>query len=109
MAIKTVMFSNVDKHTDHGLQLAASEAAISCAMSHDNVVATYSHAVVDVEGSAGPQVGIYKLYLIQVRISSACEPLSLFTRCSGCHLLPHWGDCLPALSNSLACCAFAGG
>lgn len=36
-------------------------------MTHRNVVATYSHDVLDVAQAAGCELGICKFYLIQVR------------------------------------------
>lgn len=65
VAIKTVLFS--DAIAEQSLKLAASEAAIAINLSHENVVATYSHDVVDVQGSTGPERGLYKFHIIQVR------------------------------------------
>ena len=62
MAIKTVIFSGVDQNT----ALVASEAAIASNLSHENVVSTYSHDIVDIQKANGPELGIYKFYLIQV-------------------------------------------
>jgi homoaconitase/3-isopropylmalate dehydratase large subunit len=64
VAIKTVIFSSAggDKET----ALVASEAAIASNLSHRNIVATYSHDILDVQKSVGPELGIYKFYLIQV-------------------------------------------
>ena len=65
MAIKTVVFTSegVDTQTAR----VASEAAIASNLSHPNVVATYSHDILDVQKSTGPELGIYKFYLIQVQ------------------------------------------
>lgn len=65
MAIKTVIFSSAG--ADQYTALVASEAAIASNLSHDNIVSTYSHDIVDVQKAVGPELGIYKFYLIQVR------------------------------------------
>jgi hypothetical protein len=48
----------------------ASEAAIATNMAHRNIVATYSYDIVRVSGGdvgyMGVELGVYKLYLIQV-------------------------------------------
>lgn len=75
MAIKTVLFSSAG--ADQSLKLVASEAAIASNMSHENVVATYSHDVVDVQSTTGPELGIYKFYLIQV-CALHCTPCFVF-------------------------------
>jgi hypothetical protein len=64
VAIKTVIFSSAggDKQTS----LVASEAAIASNLSHKHIVATYSHDIVDVAKAVGPELGVYKFYLIQV-------------------------------------------
>jgi hypothetical protein len=64
VAIKTVVFTSAGG--DAQAALVASEAAIAYNLSHRNVVATYSHDILDVQKSAGPELGIYKFYLIQV-------------------------------------------
>ena len=45
----------------------ASEAAIASNLGHPNVVATYSHDILDVTQAVGPELGVFKFYLIQVR------------------------------------------
>jgi serine/threonine protein kinase len=64
VAIKVVIFSSAG--ADQYTQLVASEAAIASNLTHDNIVSTYSHDIVDVQKSSGPELGIYKFYLIQV-------------------------------------------
>lgn len=64
VAIKTVIFSS--KGGDAETHRVAKEAAIASNLSHQNVVATYSHDIVDVQKSSGPELGIYKFCLIQV-------------------------------------------
>ena len=86
MAVKTVIFSSragvaLDKQT----ALVASEAAIASNLSHHNVVATYSHDIVDMARAVGPEPGVHKFYLIQVR-THACS----FLWCpSHAHVLEH--------------------
>eukprot|EP00892_Ulva_mutabilis_P012771 jgi/Ulvmu1/9867/UM057_0021.1 len=63
VAIKTVIFSS--DHGDRQTQVVASEAAIASNLSHRNVVATYNHDVLDVAKAVGPELGVYKFYLIQ--------------------------------------------
>lgn len=64
MAIKTVVFTS--EGGDAQTSRVASEAAIASSLSHHNVVATYSHDILDVQKSTGPELGIYKFYLVQV-------------------------------------------
>lgn len=45
----------------------ASEAAIASYLVHKNIVATYSHDVLDVAKAVGNELGVFKFYLIQVR------------------------------------------
>ena len=66
MAIKTVVFTSAGGDAQTGR--VASEAAIASNLSHPNVVATYSHDILDVARSVGAELGVYKFYLIQVRI-----------------------------------------
>eukprot|EP00892_Ulva_mutabilis_P012772 jgi/Ulvmu1/9868/UM057_0022.1 len=63
VAIKTVIFSS--DQGDRQTQVVASEAAIASNLSHRNVVATYNHDVLDVAKAVGPELGVYKFYLIQ--------------------------------------------
>ena len=63
VAIKTVVFPGADEQ----MAQVASEAAIASNLSHRNVVATYSHDIVDVVRAVGPEPGFYKFYLVQVR------------------------------------------
>jgi hypothetical protein len=63
VAIKTLLFQGIDMENE--TSLVASEAAIASSLVHRNVVATYSHDVCSVAGSA-TELGIYKFYLIQV-------------------------------------------
>ena len=74
VAIKTVIFTSCggDQQTD----LVASEAAIASYLNHKNIVATYNHDIIDVAKAVGPELGVYKFYLIQVRRAPAgCPPL----------------------------------
>jgi hypothetical protein len=64
VAIKTVIFSSAGG--DKQMALVASEAAIASNLSHRNIVATYSHDILDVAQGAGPELGVYKFVLIQV-------------------------------------------
>lgn len=75
VAIKTVIFSGVDQNT----ALVASEAAIASNLSHENVVSTYSHDIVDVQKAIGPEQGIYKFYLIQVHFHTSASLDTLVT------------------------------
>lgn len=65
VAIKTVIFSSAGGDAQTGF--VASEAAIATNLFHRNVVATYSHDILDVAKAHGPELGVYKFYLIQVR------------------------------------------
>ena len=76
MAIKTVVFSSAGTSCDEYTQLVASEAAIASNLSHENVVSTYSHDIVEVQKANGPENGIYKFYLIQVRL---CRSITLIS------------------------------
>jgi hypothetical protein len=67
VAIKTVIFSSAG--ADQQMSLVAAEAAIASNVTHPNVVATYGHDIVDMVKAVGPEPGVYKFYLIQVRIS----------------------------------------
>lgn len=65
VAIKTVVFQSAG--ADEQMAQVASEAAIASNLSHRNVVATYSHDIVDVVRAVGPEPGFYKFYLVQAR------------------------------------------
>ena len=65
VAIKTVIFSS--SQGDQQTQVVASEAAIASNLSHKNIVATYNHDILDVAKAVGPELGVYKFYLIQAR------------------------------------------
>lgn len=68
MAVKTVIFSsNGELANDRQTGRVASEAAIASNLAHENVVATYSHDILDMAEAAGPEPGLYKFCLIQVR------------------------------------------
>lgn len=73
VAIKTVIFSS--SGGDGETELVASEAAIASNLGHPNVVATYSHDILDISkattSTAGPELSVFKFYLIQVRADSA--------------------------------------
>ena len=64
MAIKTVVFSS--EQADAQTSLVATEAAIASNLTHEHIVATYSHDIVGISQAVGPELGIYKFYLIQV-------------------------------------------
>ena len=64
MAIKTVIFQSCGG--DQQANVVATEAAIATNLVHPNVVATYSHDVLDVAEAVGNELGVYKFYLIQV-------------------------------------------
>jgi hypothetical protein len=64
VAIKAVIFSS--EGGDGETAVAAREAAIAGNLSHPNVVATYSHEILDASKSVGPELGVCKFYLIQV-------------------------------------------
>ena len=74
VAIKTVVFSSGGGGCDEYTQLVASEAAIASNLSHENIVSTYSHDIVEVQKTNGPENGIYKFYLIQVCHSTVHLP-----------------------------------
>ena len=65
VAIKTVIFQSCGG--DQQTAVVATEAAIATNLVHRNIVATYSHDVLDVAAGVGPELGVYKFYLIQVR------------------------------------------
>jgi hypothetical protein len=46
----------------------ASEAAIATALHSAQIVATYSHDVRSIGGGVGQELGVHKLYLVQVRL-----------------------------------------
>lgn len=69
MAIKTILFS-CSPAADEA-DVIAKEAAIATNLCHRNVVATYSHDVLDVARPTGAELGICKFYLIQVRARAA--------------------------------------
>jgi hypothetical protein len=70
VAIKAVIFQTAEQQ----LARAVSEAAIACSLSHENIVSTYSHDIVQVEGDRSLatcsaqdiEPGVYELHLIQV-------------------------------------------
>jgi hypothetical protein len=64
IAIKTVIFSS--RGADPQLSLVYKEALIAQSLTHENVVPTYFHDIVNVVKAAGPEPGVYKLYLFQV-------------------------------------------
>eukprot|EP00892_Ulva_mutabilis_P008546 jgi/Ulvmu1/6063/UM027_0041.1 len=63
VAIKTVIFQSGGG--DQQTAVVATEAAIATNLVHRNIVATYSHDVLDVAQGVGPELGVYKFYLIQ--------------------------------------------
>eukprot|EP00892_Ulva_mutabilis_P012784 jgi/Ulvmu1/9879/UM057_0034.1 len=63
VAIKTVIFQSCGG--DQQANVVATEAAIATNLVHPNVVATYSHDVLDVAEAVGNELGVYKFYLIQ--------------------------------------------
>ena len=73
VAIKTVIFSS--NQSDQQTQVVATEAAIASNLSHKNIVATYHHDILDVAKAVGNELGVYKFYLIQVRLTcrSCCH------------------------------------
>ena len=75
MAIKTVVFSSAG--ADATTSLVATEAAIASNLTNEHVVATYSHDIVGITKACGPELGVYKFYLIQVRFRNSrhCTPV----------------------------------
>eukprot|EP00892_Ulva_mutabilis_P002024 jgi/Ulvmu1/11822/UM080_0033.1 len=63
VAIKTVIFSS--SRDDEETAVVASEAAIASNLGHRNVVATYSHDILDVAKAVGHELAVFKFYLIQ--------------------------------------------
>lgn len=70
VAIKTVVLSSDD--ADQVTSSVAREAAIATNLGHANVVATYSHDVCVLPAPSPRELGVCKIYLIQVRTSCAC-------------------------------------
>lgn len=67
VAIKTVVFQGGDDQTQSSL--IVSEAAIASNLFHKNVVATYCHDVRSLMcGGVGNEEGVFKFYLLQVRL-----------------------------------------
>jgi hypothetical protein len=63
VAIKKIVFEG---HGDGDeLRAVASEAAISTNLSHRNVIATYSHDIVNISPATKHEPGIYKFYLVR--------------------------------------------
>jgi hypothetical protein len=74
VAIKKIVFEG---HADGDeLRAVATEAAISTNLSHRNIVATYSHDIVNISPATKREPGVYKFYL--VRFSLAFGHLSQF-------------------------------
>jgi hypothetical protein len=70
VAIKTLLFQS--DTCDNQTAKVASEVAIASNLVHHNVVATYSHDICNVSDSpTGNELGIFKVYLIQVRLCNA--------------------------------------
>eukprot|EP00892_Ulva_mutabilis_P012786 jgi/Ulvmu1/9880/UM057_0035.1 len=63
VAIKTVIFQSCGG--DQQAIVVATEAAIATTLVHPNVVATYSHDILDVAKAVGNELGVFKFYLIQ--------------------------------------------
>lgn len=82
VAIKTVIFSSSGIDSDQQTAVVASEAAIASNLVHPNIVATYSHDVLDVAKAVGPELGVYKFYLIQVRCARCALLAVLFAGAS---------------------------
>jgi hypothetical protein len=64
VAIKTVVFES-GSHTSQ-TALVASEAAIASNLMHNNIVKTYKHDVRTISDTQGTELGIFKLFLVQV-------------------------------------------
>jgi hypothetical protein len=62
-----VVFSSAGADTQ--TSLVASEAAIASNLTNDHIVATYSHDIVGISEGVGPELGVYKFYLVQVLLS----------------------------------------
>ena len=68
MAIKTVVFESGARSSQTAL--VASEAAIASNLVHNNIVKTYKHDVRTISDAQGFELGIFKLFLVQV-----CSPV----------------------------------
>lgn len=64
VAIKTVVFES-GAHTSQ-TALVASEAAIASNLVHENIVKTYKHDVRTISNAQGLEMGVFKLFLVQV-------------------------------------------
>ena len=92
------------EQADSQTSLVATEAAIASNLTHANIVATYSHDIVGISRAHGPELGVYKFYLIQVRFPSSISPphyhhLNTTTTCKHRHTFTYMVACAgPALS-----------
>lgn len=82
VAIKTVVFES----SAHSRQTAvvASEAAIASNLVHNNIVKTYKHDVRTISDAQGMELGIFKMFLVQVPGS----PTLFLLWCVHCGVLP---------------------
>lgn len=67
VAIKTVVFESGARSGQTAL--VASEAAIASNLVHNNIVKTYKHDVRTISDAQGLELGIFKLFLVQVLAS----------------------------------------
>lgn len=88
VAIKTVVLSSDD--AEQVTSSVAREAAIATNLGHANVVATYSHDVCVLAAPSARELGVCKIYLIQV-----------WRQGPPCHMQP---PCQPPLQAPFARC-----